>query len=469
MISRWPIRIRLTAAFTAMMALVLTGVAIGTLLSFRATYDESLDQTLTTRLQQLQTTASASGPQTADTAAQVLDADTGAIVSGSATLGGPLLTTDDIHSAAVGELRVDHDSATGLPGPVRILAGPIHRGTAPAAVGVVAASLAGRDAAVADLGEELAVALPLVLIAAAGGAYLLTAAALRPVERMRARAAAITPTDPDPRLPVPPARDEISRLGTTLNALLGRLHAALARERQFTADASHELRTPLSMLTTELELALRRPREPAELTAALRSALEETNRLSRLAHDLLLTTTDDQPGNQHTPPIPLRPVLESTLARYHHATEGTLTLDCPDELAVYADTDDLTRAVTNLIDNALHHGSTPITLTAYLSDTDTGQPLVHLDVRDHGPGIDPQFLPRALDRFTRADPARTGTCAGLGLAITAALARRNNGTLTATNHPHGGALLTLTLPAPTPPSPPAPTAQPPTPLSSEGR
>jgi signal transduction histidine kinase len=448
MISRWPIRIRLTAAFTAMMALVLTGVAIGTLLSFRATYDESLDQTLTTRLHELQTTASASEPQTANTAAQILDPDTGAIVSGSPTLGGrPLLTPAEIHSGAAGELRVDHDSATGLPGPVRILAGPIHHGTPPAAaVGVVTASLAGRDTAVADLGEELAVALPLVLIAAAGGAYLLTAAALQPVERMRARAAAITPTDPDPRLPVPPARDEISRLGTTLNALLGRLHTALARERQFTADASHELRTPLSMLTTELELALHRPREPAELTAALRSALEETNRLSRLAHDLLLTTTDDQPGKQHTQPIPLRPVLESTLARYHHATEGTVILDCSDELAVCAETDDLTRAVANLIDNALHHGAAPITLTAYLGQTDADQPVVHLDIRDHGPGIDPQFLPRALDRFTRADPARTGAGAGLGLAITTALARRNGGTLTATNHPHGGAALTLTLP-----------------------
>ncbi|HET9117395.1 MAG TPA: ATP-binding protein, partial [Pseudonocardiaceae bacterium] len=463
MISRWPIRIRLTAAFTAMMALVLIGVAIGTLLSFQATYDESLDQTLTTRLHELQTTASANGPQTANTAAQVLDAHTGAILSGSPTLGGhPLLTPTEIATGAAGELRVDHDSTTGLAAPVRILAAPIHRGTAPAAVGVVTASLDGRNAAVADLGEELAVALPLVLIAAAGGAYLLTAASLRPVDRMRARAAAITPTDPDPRLPVPPAVDEIGRLGATLNALLGRLHAALARERQFTADASHELRTPLSMLTTELELALHRPREAAELTVALRSALEETDRLSRLAHDLLLTATDHpQPGNHHAQPIPLRPVLESTLARYHHTADGTVMLDCPDELAVCAETDDLTRTVANLIDNALHHGAAPIILTAYPGHTDTGQPLIHLEVRDHGPGIDPQFLPHALDRFTRADPARTGAGAGLGLAITAALARRNGGTLTAANHPDGGALLTLTLPTPTPPSPPAP-AKPPT-------
>ena len=445
MISRWPIRIRLTAAFTAMMALVLTGVAIGTLLTFGAAFDESLDHTLTNRLQQLQATASASEPQSADTAAQVLDAGTGAILSGSPTLEAqPLLSRGEIAAGAAGQFGVDHNTATGLPGPVRILAGPIHRPSAPAAVAVEAASLTGRNAAVADLGEELAVALPLVLIAAAGGAYLLTAAALRPVERMRAQAAAITPTDPDPRLPVPPADDEIARLGATLNALLNRLHAALARERQFTADASHELRTPLSLLTTELELALRRPRQPAELTAALRSALEETDRLSRLAHDLLLTTTDDpEPGNPHPPAIPLRPVLESTLARYHHAP---VVLNCPDNLAVCADTHDLTRAVANLIDNALHHGAAPITLTAHLDHHESAEPMVHLDVRDHGPGIDPQFLPRALDRFTRADPARTGTGAGLGLAITAALARRNGGTLTATNHLHGGALLTLTLP-----------------------
>lgn len=154
-------------------------------------------------------------------------------------------------------------------------------------------------------------------------------------------------------------------------------------------------------------------------------------------------------------------MLDSTLARYHHIAEGTVVLDCADHLAVCAETDDLTRAVANLIDNALHHGAAPITLTAYLGHTDTGQPVVHLEFRDHGPGIDPQFLPRALDRFTRADPARTGTGAGLGLAITAALARRNDGTLTAANHLHGGAVLTLTLPT-TPPSPQTPVTRVPT-------
>ncbi|MFN2477840.1 MAG: ATP-binding protein, partial [Pseudonocardiaceae bacterium] len=429
---------------------------------------------------ELQSSTSASqdgGPVAAragsDTAAQVLDAGTGAVLSGSAALGGrALLTPAELAASAAGEFRVDRGTVAGLPGPVRILAGPIRGGTT---LAVVATSLTGRDAAVVDLRGELALALPLVLLAAAAGAYLLTAGALRPVERMRARAAAITPADPDPALPVSPADDEIARLGTTLNALLGRLHTALARERQFTADASHELRTPLSTLTTELELALHRPREPAELTAALRSALEETDRLSRLAQDLLLLAATDrpEPPDQRTTPrpaIPLHPVLESTLDRYPATTDQdtALLLDCPEDLTAHVDTDDLTRAVANLVDNALRHGADPVTLTVRPGRA-AGDHRVHIEVRDHGPGIAPDFLPRALERFTRADPARTGDGAGLGLAITAALARRNRGTLTAANHPDGGALLTLTLPAPTPTLPPSPAARAPTKHSPKDR
>ena len=125
-------------------------------------------------------------------------------------------------------------------------------------------------------------------------ATLLAAAALRPVEAMRRRAAAVTPATPGSRLPVPPARDEISRLAETLNEMLARLEAAFEHERRFVADASHELRTPLALLRTELELALRRPRTREELEDALRSAAEETERLSRLAEDLLLIARADQ-------------------------------------------------------------------------------------------------------------------------------------------------------------------------------
>jgi signal transduction histidine kinase len=220
----------------------------------------------------------------------------------------------------------------------------------------------------------------------------------------------------------------------------------LDHERQFVADASHELRTPLSLLTTELELALRRPRTNQELTRALESALEDTHRLTRLAQDLLLLTRTENRVN--TAPtvvrVKLRPVLEALVARY---PATTVELDCPDGVAVYGDSDQIDRAVTNLIDNAIEHGAPPISMRVR---PDNDPLMVTVQVRDHGPGFDPEFLPHAFERFSQADPARTGHGAGLGLAITEAIAARNRGRLHAANHPLGGAALTLMLPTTAP-------------------
>lgn len=458
-VGRWPIRVRLAAGFAVVMVLVLAGVAVTTLVSFQAAFDESIDTAQAARLHAL-TSGPTTGPAQpvpdspvgSDSITQVLDSASGAALAGSAPVAGPpLLSAAEIASAARGgALQSQRDSVAGLAGPVRLLAAPTADRRA---VAVVATSLSGRDAAVADLRDELAVALPLVLLVAVGGAYLIAAAALRPVERMRARAAAISVTDPDPRLPVPPAADEIARLATTLNDLLTRLHRALARERRFVADASHELRTPLGLLTTELELATRRPRPAAELTAALHSALEETERLSRLAQDLLLLARLDQPGSDRPPPrhttaTRLRPLLASVTARYRLAAgDHPLILDCADDLAVLAEPDDCDRAVANLVDNALAYGATPIRLRACQATTDAAQPVVEIEVRDHGAGFDPDFLPTAFDRFTRADAARGRGGTGLGMAITAALAARNHGHVTASNYPDGGAGVVLTLPA----------------------
>jgi signal transduction histidine kinase len=144
---------------------------------------------------------------------------------------------------------------------------------------------------------------------------------------MRARAAGISTTDAHARLPLPPARDEIRHLGTTLNELLQRLQEALERERQFVSDAGHELRTPLSLLTTELELALRRPRSNPELIAALRSALHESTRLSRLARDLL--TVADMSRPNELPTIDLCTRLHAVADCYRHTVGDQLTVDCP--------------------------------------------------------------------------------------------------------------------------------------------
>ena len=259
---------------------------------------------------------------------------------------------------------------------------------------------------------------------------------------MRARAAAITADTPAQRLPVPPGTDEITRLGATLNTMLDRLHTALARERDFVADASHELRTPLALLKTELELALHRPRTPTETDAALRAALADTDRLVTLAEDLLLLARTDHTTASSTEPVALAPLLHEAAHRHQPAANGRpIAVRCPDDLVAHLDPAQLRRAIDNLIDNALGHGAGPIDITAR---ADRGQ--VVLSVRDHGPGFPTDFLPHAFDRFTRADTARTGPGTGLGLAIVAAISRRHGGTAHAGNHPHAGAEVFLQLP-----------------------
>jgi signal transduction histidine kinase len=439
MMRRWPIRIRLTAAFTAVMALVLLGVATLTIAHTKESLDAAITDSLSNQLANLRPMAADSDLMLAgggpDNAQQVIAPD-GQVLAASSNLGGrAALSPSELETARRGQLVIDRAGLGNLEGPVRIAAGP-----APGGHLVVAAqSLADRDAAVADLRNELAVSFPLVLFAAAVGAYLLAAAALRPVERMRARAAGISATDANARLPVPPARDEIQDLGTTFNELLQRLQDALERERQFVTDAGHELRTPLSLLTTELELALRRPRSNPELVAAVRSALHETARLSRLARDLL--TVADTGTTAEPPTVDLDAHLQEIRQRYRHSLDGQLDIDCPAGQYVRANPDDVDRIIGNLIDNAIQHGAPPVTVRV--------QPTadrVEIRVGDHGPGFPDGFLPRAFDRFSRADAARTGGGTGLGLAIVDTLTRRNHGDVTAHNQPAGAEII-VSLPA----------------------
>src|SRR5262249_42074682 len=209
----------------------------------------------------------------------------------------------------------------------------------------------------------------------------------------------------------PVARDEVQRLAETLNDMLARLETAFEHERRFVADASHELRTPLALLKTELELALRHPRSRAELEEALRSAAEETDRLSALAADLLLIARSDQGGLPVNPePLTSGEVLAIVAERFSgRAAELGRRIEVEDgDLAFVADPKRIEQAVGNLVDNALVHGAGTVTLSAAGVD---GQVVLH--VADEGPGFPEGFAPRAFDRFSRADEARRRSGSGL--------------------------------------------------------
>jgi len=406
--SRLPVRIRVTLAFAGVMALVLAATGLFVYLRLGAELDATIDRGLHSRAAVSRTDS----PRAARAA----------------------LTSAELARARREPVTVERV----LPGDddlVRMLAVPKGGGRTV----VVGESTESRGDALENLAGLLLAGGPVALLLASLAGYGATAAALRPVERMRRRAAAIQAAEPGARLPVPPAGDEIRRLGETLNGMLARLEAAFARERAFVADASHELRTPLAILKTELELALKGAHGPDDLERALRSAAEETDRLVQLAEDLLVIARSDQGRlavrEDDVAAADVLAAVRERFARRAAETQATVDVQPPGDLRLRGDPLRLEQALGNLVDNALRHGGRRIELAAAATD---GR--VELHVRDDGPGFPPELLAGgAFERFTRADPARGRGGAGLGLAIVAAIAGAHAGGVGARNRETGGA------------------------------
>jgi len=441
-VSAMPLRWRLAGAFTGVAAVVL--VVLGVFLHgrLRAELDASLRAGLRQRAADLvvvardRPTRLGSGPlvEPGDDLAQVLDPG-GRVINGAPGFDRtPLLTPSEIRRARRGPLVIDQRRAGDEEEPATLLAAP-----AGGRVVVIGTSLEDRDDALVKLDGLLAVGLPAGLLLAAVAGFLVAGRALGPIDRMRARAEAISTEDLGRRLPEPPADDELRRLAVTLNAMLGRLEEGFARERTFVADASHELRTPLAALKAELELARRPNRSPAELRAAVDSAAEETDRLARLAEDLLVVARADAGRLPiHLEQIELPALLKRVAAR---AATGKVDIDAPAGLLASVDPLRLEQALGNLVDNALRHGAPPVTLSAAVDDD-----RLRLQVADHGAGLPSGLGERAFDRFTRGDAAREGPGAGLGLAIVAAVAHAHGGRAGLDARPGGGTLGWLELP-----------------------
>jgi two-component system OmpR family sensor kinase len=452
--SRLPIRIRLTLAFAVAMALVIAGVGALLYVRLGESLLENLDASLRARAETLLALVNESGDPGEgelasagdETFVQVLRPD-GSLVAASPSVDmRPLVTQRD---AARGRV-LDFFRSTGRleeldDEPARLFVTAAESNGEPRVL-VVGAALDDREEALKGLLNQLLVLGPLALLLSSGLGYVLAAAALRPVEAMRRRAAEISTENPGRRLPLPAARDEIHRLGLTVNAMLQRLEMGLQRERRFVADASHELRTPLALLRTELELALRRPRSREELEEAVRSAADEVDRLARLAEDLLVLARADESGLPlRQEPIETHELLDGVARRFAARAETAarrVEVDTGDGGTIVGDRLRLEQALGNLVDNALRHGAGTISLEAHHRD---GR--VELHVTDEGAGFPWEFLPRAFDRFARADDARGSGAAGLGLAIVDVIARAHGGSAAAANGATRGAVVILTLPA----------------------
>ena len=421
-----PIRVRLVAGFVLAMLVVLTGAGGFVYWRVRVALDASLDDRLRAQAADLRRAVAA---HPADPAAALAALTTGeqldqlvlpdgtVATAASGTAGRALLPSRELAAARTGPVQIDLGSLFTSRDPrLRVLAFP-----APPGVAVTAVRLAQRDEALRELLAQLALANLAALVVAAAVGYRLASAALAPVDRYRARAEQIADGDPGVRLDVPAAPDdEITRLGHTLNDMLAAQALAAERQRRFVVDASHELRTPLALLTTEVELALRRPRTNAEYEQTLRDVAADTARLSGLAEQLL--ALEAMPAVGRTADL----AQAARRAAARGTAQGTdVAADVPRPVVVAADDRQLDLLLGNLVDNAVRHGGgSAVTVRAR-----QGSGCGIATVSDGGPGMPDAFVPHAVDRFRRADQARTIAGSGLGLAIVHALAVRLGGEL----------------------------------------
>jgi signal transduction histidine kinase len=308
------------------------------------------------------------------------------------------------------------------------------------AVVISAESLETAERATDVLLKLLAFGYPVLLVLVAGTSYWLTGLALRPVDVMRRRVAGVTANDRAARVPVPPSRDEIAQLATTMNAMLDRLAASTEVQRRFVADASHELRSPLATIRAAHEIAALHP-ETSDWDSVTTDVLAEVGRLERLVDDLLFLARADEHGPRpQFEDVDLDDLVTSEAGRLRRITALQVDVNA-EPLRVGGDRHQLQRALRNLTDNAVRHATHRIEIRA----GGMGEDAV-VDVIDDGPGIPTADHERIFERFVRLDSSRdrAGGGAGLGLAIAREIAAAHGGELAALDAP--GAHLRLCLP-----------------------
>ena len=413
-------RATLAALVSVLIALVIVSVGVDVLVArhLHGSLDRSLRQRAVA-VAQLSATAPALlvAPGALDTPAggtqvltQVLDRR-GRIVARSLALGGRILPVKTIaHQVISTDQGQYHDISLGSER-LRVYIAPLAEAGGAASGGAVAVAASTRDLE-ATLAHVHLVVLLGALAAAAGAAAalaLLMRRALAPLRQLTRAAAEIEHTgDSRRRLPAPDSGDEVGRLATTLNEMLGALERARETERRFLADASHELRTPLTALAGNIDF-LARHGPSDELVAELQ---QDTRRLARLA-DALLTLSREEAATQPGDIVNLDELARSTKAADVHVEARAASA------RVRGDRDALARALSNLIENARLHGRGRITVETRATDR-----LALLTVSDEGPGLRAEEAKLAFGRFWRG---HGGPGSGLGLAIVKATAERHGG------------------------------------------
>ena len=305
------------------------------------------------------------------------------------------------------------------------------------------------NASLSRFAQICVAALGAAAILATIGGRILASRGLRPVGAMATAARRISVENLTERLERSETGDELDHLAQTFNDMLTRLEKQVTQLRQFTADAAHELRTPLAALRGNAEVALSGRRSADELHTVLAEAIEEYDRLARIADDLLLLARADA-GQKLIRPARFRldRAIVDVVDLFSPTAEErgvSLILSECNETWIIGDDGRLRQMLGNLLDNAIKFTPDGGTVRVSLSTADG---VAELTVRDTGVGVTPQHLPHLFDRFYRADRARThdGGGAGLGLSISRTIVEAHGGRIHLTSTPGDGTTVAAKIP-----------------------
>ena len=264
----------------------------------------------------------------------------------------------------------------------------------------------------------LAIGLPIAVCVAVAGGFVLVRRALKPVDNLSQKAAAITQHSLSERLPVVRTGDELERLSVSLNLMISRLEDAINSSKQFVADASHELRTPLAVLRGELENLAQDAQLKPQTRETLGSSLEEVDRLAEIVEGLLaLSRLDTGEARAEWVRFDLAALVATTADQMSLLAEDkhiTVVCDSSERVMIEGDQARLKQVVVNLLDNAIKYTPNGGRIKLKIAQEEGN---AVLDVADDGIGIPPEALPHVFKRFFRVDGSRSRDQGGAGLGL----------------------------------------------------
>jgi heavy metal sensor kinase len=453
---RLPIRVRLTAWYAVLLAVIIVGLGTFVVLQLRSDLKQTVDRELQASSVQIARGYSYEGAEDfqdvsgtvlpeGTSAAQVIDPTGRIVLEHGKLVAGPIGPAQARADALAGKERVLDIHLQGQR--YRALFSSVRR-RGHAQVLVVAQSLRDVDEAVERVLVLLLLAGPAALLATALGGWGLARKALLPVGRMTSKAEKIGIDRLDERITPPRTSDEIGHLAVTLNAMLDRLEQGVEEKRRLVADASHELRTPLAAMRAELDISLRGDDLTPAARTVLESTLEEAERMSRTVDNLLmLARVDEGRLELLTTRVNLMEAAEAAADPLRSlAAAKDLEFEVEGErCAAEADPHRLHQALTNFIENAIKYAQPggEVRVSTWCVDDEVG-----VTVTDNGPGIPSEARAHIFDRFYRVDSARGrgGGGSGLGLAICREIANAHGGRVSVESEEGKGSAFTIALP-----------------------